>query len=428
MKHVIVVTIVALSATFAWAQESKTPPPKPATPVAPAAPAKPDAPAAPATAGPVYVLFKFDRGDVVLELDPVKAPITVANFMEYVKNGFYDNTMIHRALPEFVIQGGGYDTTFTAKPTRPSIKNEWQNGLKNRRGTISMARRPDPNSATSQFFLNVKDNPDLDGAQSAGYAVFGHVLRGMDVVDGIAISKTSDKVATEQTGRPMRMMDVPVDSVVILKAQEITAEEAKSVSGGKSATPTKPDAPKTEPPPGDKPSTPPSAPPAAPSATAPGSAASGSTAEAAVRGLMLGSVMADEAAVKAVIMPHPDSAILWSGPVPTKDQLVLVQQRMGTVTFRECKAGDTLVLGGGRKFTVTPDMVGPDAKVLVPDMGAQGTSMPMVVKRIDGTWRVDATPVIEARMLANQIRESMSKGANPASSKPAETAPPKTTP
>lgn len=148
------------------------------------------------------------QGDIVIELDAAKAPKTVANFVEYVKAGHYDGTVFHRVINNFMIQGGGMTAELREKPTRPSIALEARNGLNNVRGSIAMARTMDPNSATSQFFINVKDNGFLNAAQSPdgnGYAVFGKVISGMDVVDKIRAV-------------PTRPGDVPVTPVVINKA------------------------------------------------------------------------------------------------------------------------------------------------------------------------------------------------------------------
>lgn len=151
-------------------------------------------------------------GNIVVQLDPQRAPKTVANFLDYVKSGFYDGTIFHRVIPGFVIQGGGFTADMKQKPTRPPIPLESQNGLRNLRGTIAMARTANPNSATSQFFINVANNPSLDYPQpdGYGYAVFGKVISGMDVVDKIAAQPTHD-VGPYQ--------NVPVKPVVIEAAK-----------------------------------------------------------------------------------------------------------------------------------------------------------------------------------------------------------------
>ncbi len=150
-------------------------------------------------------------GTIEVQLDPQRAPKTVANFLQYVKDDFYAGTIFHRVIPGFMIQGGGFTASMQQKPTRPPIPLESKNGLKNLRGTIAMARTSDPNSATSQFFINLVDNAALDYPQpdGHGYAVFGQVIKGMDVVDRIA------KVATENAGP---MQNVPVTPVVIKQA------------------------------------------------------------------------------------------------------------------------------------------------------------------------------------------------------------------
>jgi cyclophilin family peptidyl-prolyl cis-trans isomerase len=138
----------------------------------------------------VSVEMTTNLGNIVVALDPIKAPKSVKNFLHYVKDGFYAGTIFHRVIPGFMIQGGGFTPNFHKKPTDAPIVNEANNGLHNLRGTIAMARTSDPNSATSQFFINVADNRFLDYTaptpRGAGYAVFGHVTRGMAVVDKIA--------------------------------------------------------------------------------------------------------------------------------------------------------------------------------------------------------------------------------------------------
>jgi cyclophilin family peptidyl-prolyl cis-trans isomerase len=171
------------------------------------------APGVAAAANP-QVVFKTDRGDVVLELYPEQAPKTVANFLDYVKSGFFDGTIFHRVVPGFVIQGGGMTADMREKPTRAPIQNEADNGLKNLRGTISMARTSDPHSASSQFFISLADNANLDhrGKNPAGwgYAVFGKVVSGMEVVDAIAQVKTGNRAGHE---------NVPVEPVTLVKAE-----------------------------------------------------------------------------------------------------------------------------------------------------------------------------------------------------------------
>jgi cyclophilin family peptidyl-prolyl cis-trans isomerase len=184
--------------------------------------APPPAPAASAAAAPVpvhpQVELKTSMGDIVIELFPDKAPKTVANFLQYVKNGFYAGTVFHRAIPGFLVQGGLYTRELRPKRTLPPIPDEANNGLSNLRGTVAAARGPDPDSATAQFFVNVVDNPRLDyvGNQSGmtwGYAVFGKVVKGMDVVDKI------DNLPTGPQG-PF-IGDVPRPLVVIEGAKLI---------------------------------------------------------------------------------------------------------------------------------------------------------------------------------------------------------------
>ncbi|RMG43584.1 MAG: peptidyl-prolyl cis-trans isomerase [Acidobacteria bacterium] len=169
-------------------------------------------------AGKVYVKMATTMGDIYLELDREKAPITVENFLRYAREGFYDGTIFHRVIDNFMIQGGGLDKNMKKKPTHEPIKNEWRNGLKNRRGTIAMARLGrQPDSATSQFFINVRDNEALDiPRDGAGYAVFGRVVSGMDVVDKIKSVPT-----TSRAGR----QDVPVEPIVILSVREIPRDQ-----------------------------------------------------------------------------------------------------------------------------------------------------------------------------------------------------------
>lgn len=158
------------------------------------------------------VRFATSAGDIVVELDAAKAPKTVANFVEYVKTGHYEGTVFHRVIDNFMIQGGGMTPDMKEKPTRAPIPLESRNGLDNGRGTIAMARTRDPNSATAQFFINLKDNPFLNAAQSQdgnGYAVFGKVVAGMDVVDKIRTTPTGDKGMHQ---------NVPLEPIIIKKA------------------------------------------------------------------------------------------------------------------------------------------------------------------------------------------------------------------
>ncbi len=157
------------------------------------------------------VIFSTNYGDIKLELLAAEAPITVENFLQYVDEGFFDGTIFHRVIPGFMIQGGGFTETMEQKQTRAPIKNEADNGLKNLRGTLSMARTAAVDSATTQFFINVADNDFLDhGSRDFGYAVFAKVAEGMDVIDRIA------KVTTGSRGGHQ---NVPVDAVVILSAK-----------------------------------------------------------------------------------------------------------------------------------------------------------------------------------------------------------------
>lgn len=141
------------------------------------------------------ILVKTSMGSFTIELFPKEAPVTVQNFLGYVDNKFYEGTTFHRIVPNFVIQGGGFDKGMVQKKTQPPIKNEATNGLKNLRGTLSMARTNEINSATSQFFVNLKNNPSLDHASDAqyGYAVFGKVVQGFEVIEKIAAVKTTTK-------------------------------------------------------------------------------------------------------------------------------------------------------------------------------------------------------------------------------------------
>ncbi len=180
-----------------------------------------------AFAAPVLIKMETNRGDIVLELYADKAPLSVANFVQYVKEGYYDGTIFHRVISTFMIQGGGFDEDLVRKITRDPIKNEASNGLKNLRGTIAMARLPSPHSATGQFFINVQDNPSLDftsedNGRTWGYAVFGKVVQGLDVVDEIRFTQTGPN--------PPFPSDVPIKTMLIKKVSVIDKmPEAKKV-------------------------------------------------------------------------------------------------------------------------------------------------------------------------------------------------------
>ena len=156
-------------------------------------------------------------GTFALELYPDKAPKTVDNFLSYVRGGFYDGTIFHRVVPGFVIQGGGFTADLIKKDTEPPIENEADNGLLNLRGAICMARTNDPQSATSQFFINIKDNPSLDfrerSSRGWGYAVFGKLIEGLEVLDKIEAAPTTSRDGHQ---------DVPVDAIVIESARIIS--------------------------------------------------------------------------------------------------------------------------------------------------------------------------------------------------------------
>ncbi len=157
-------------------------------------------------------------GEITVALDNNKAPSTVANFLGYVKEGFYDGTIFHRVIDNFMIQGGGFMPMMVQKPTRPPIENEATNSVRNVRGTLAMARTGDPHSATSQFFINVKDNDFLNHsgktASGWGYCVFGHVLEGLDVVDKIKGVPTTTKLGFK---------DTPITDVIIQNIEVINA-------------------------------------------------------------------------------------------------------------------------------------------------------------------------------------------------------------
>jgi len=164
----------------------------------------------------IKAVFATSKGNIVIELNEEKAPLTVKNFVQYIEDGFYNGTTFHRVIPNFVIQGGGFEPGMKQKKTREPIKNEADNGLKNDRGAICMARTNVVDSATSQFFINLKDNEFLNyrgpNPQTYGYCVFGKVVEGLDVVDEIA------KVKTTKVGH---FSDVPEKDIIIIKAELI---------------------------------------------------------------------------------------------------------------------------------------------------------------------------------------------------------------
>ncbi|MEW5893428.1 MAG: peptidylprolyl isomerase [Pseudomonadota bacterium] len=172
--------------------------------------------ALPAIAGNPLVRMSTNVGTVEIELYPDKAPATVQNFLAYVDAGFYNGTIFHRVIPGFMIQGGGFEPGLKEKPTRPPIRNEADNGLKNTVGTLAMARTPDPHSASAQFFINVANNGFLDHTRKSlngwGYAVFGRVVKGMDVVG---------RIAQVPTGRVGPFDDVPRVDIVITKMERL---------------------------------------------------------------------------------------------------------------------------------------------------------------------------------------------------------------
>lgn len=168
------------------------------------------------------VLIITSLGNIEIELYPDKAPVTAANFLNYVNDGFYDGTIFHRVIKGFMIQGGGFDVKMKQKDTRSPIKIESDNGLKNTKGTVAMARTQDPNSATSQFFINLVDNPFLDykapTTAGYGYAVFGKVTQGMDIVE---------KIGAAATGSKGFYQDVPITPIVIESVKLQTKKTAK---------------------------------------------------------------------------------------------------------------------------------------------------------------------------------------------------------
>jgi len=171
----------------------------------------------------VLVRLETTKGNIDIELNRAKAPISVDNFLNYLDKGHYNGTIFHRVIPNFMVQGGGFDETMTQKPTGKPIKNEWENGLSNVRGSLAMARTSDPDSATTQFFINVVDNDGLDRPRGgAAYAVFGKVVEGMDVVDAIVNVPSTNKGPHQ---------NVPVENVVIKKAVRLVEESDEQDDG-----------------------------------------------------------------------------------------------------------------------------------------------------------------------------------------------------
>ncbi len=172
------------------------------------------------------VQLETSEGNILLELDITRAPLSVLNFMNYARSGFYDGTVFHRVIKNFMIQGGGFTPELTRKPTKAPILNEADNGLKNVRGTIAMARTADPHSATSQFFINVTDNPFLNHTSKTprgwGYAVFGHVIKGMNVVDKIRNTRTGPNGPFAS--------DVPLKMIIIHKVSIIEDKPSKKTT------------------------------------------------------------------------------------------------------------------------------------------------------------------------------------------------------
>ncbi|MFH1370674.1 MAG: peptidylprolyl isomerase [Planctomycetota bacterium] len=161
------------------------------------------------------VTLETTKGNIVIEVNETAAPVTSANFLRYIQEGFYDGTIFHRVIPNFMIQGGGFTPDMKQKQTHEPIINEAQNGLNNTRGTLAMARTTDPSSATAQFFINVVDNAYLNysGPRNPGYTVFAKVVEGMDVVDEIAKVETTSKQGHQ---------DVPVEAVIIKSAKVVS--------------------------------------------------------------------------------------------------------------------------------------------------------------------------------------------------------------
>ena len=171
---------------------------------------------APPPATTAKIRFETSRGAFTIELDAARAPLSTANFLQYVRDRHYDGTIFHRVIANFVVQGGGYQPDGTERPTRPPVPNESGNGLSNRRGTVAMARTDDPHSATSQFYVNLADNLALDPSPSRwGYAVVGRVVEGLEVIDRIAGAATGERGPFPE--------DAPLEPIVIQSAQELAS-------------------------------------------------------------------------------------------------------------------------------------------------------------------------------------------------------------
>ena len=163
------------------------------------------------------VKFETNMGDIIVELDRIKAPLTVDNFLTYVVAGEYNNTVFHRVIADFIVQGGGYDSSYAIKDSKGSIANESGNGLKNDKGTIAMAKESQPHTANRQFFFNVADNDSLNPGRQWGYAVFGNIVKGLEVIEKMAQVKTdySDELGWE---------DVPTEQIILKKVILLPAE------------------------------------------------------------------------------------------------------------------------------------------------------------------------------------------------------------
>jgi len=197
-------------------------------------PARP-APAVPVAAAGPRVALHTNLGDLVIELDPAKAPVSVENFLQYVRDGHYNGTIFHRVIDNFMAQGGGFTADLQQKPTRAPIKNEANNGLSNLRGTVAMARTTDPHSAAAQFFINVVDNPRLDFVSEQngftwGYTVFGKVVEGLETVDKIRAAETGPQ---GPFARDVPKTAITIESAEILPAAApAEAAPAQPASGG----------------------------------------------------------------------------------------------------------------------------------------------------------------------------------------------------